>query len=97
MTTRTIPTMTVGDRIRLARRHAGLTAAQLAAGSAIDPNTVSNYENGKTTPPATKLRRIAELTGVDEAWLATGVPSDQAIPGSPWHPADLEHFMSCAA
>jgi transcriptional regulator with XRE-family HTH domain len=87
---RTVPTMTIGDRIRLARRHSGMRAQELADALAVDPNTISNYETGKTSPPNTKVRRIAELTGVDEAWLATGVASDQATSTSPWHLLGLD-------
>lgn len=85
--TQSVPTMTIGDRIRLARRHRGMRSKQLAEALAVDPNTISNYENDKTTPPNTKLRRIAQVTGVDERWLATGqAGSEQATSSSPCTP-----------
>lgn len=52
----------VGDRLRLARRSAGLTQKQLAEELEVDSITVSRWERGVTTPSLPRLRRVAELT-----------------------------------
>ena len=52
----------VGDRLRTARRSAGLTQKQLAEALGVESITVSRWERGVTTPSLPRLRRIAELT-----------------------------------
>jgi transcriptional regulator with XRE-family HTH domain len=82
-----IPSMTTGDRLRRARKAAGISSAQMAKLLSVDPNTISNYENDKTTRyPGTRMRAWAEITGVPVEWLLEGreVASGQAIPGCPW-------------
>jgi transcriptional regulator with XRE-family HTH domain len=53
----------VGDRLRTARRSAGLTQKQLADDLGVESVTVSRWERGVTTPSLPRLRRVAELTG----------------------------------
>ncbi len=50
--------------ILLYRRRAGLTQAQLAARLGVTPNTIANYENGKTTPPMETVIRIAHILNI---------------------------------
>ncbi len=70
----TVPVLTVGWRIRMAREFAGLDQAELAERTQIARNTISNYENGATTHvKPLYLRQIALVTGVDEAWLVHGI------------------------
>lgn len=69
----TVPEITVGWRIRIAREGAGLDQGQLAELTGIARNTISNYESGHTSKPNKAfLRLIAAATGVNEAWLRTG-------------------------
>lgn len=65
--------MTPQQRIRLARRHAGLSQAALAAVVGVQRSAVSHWEAsmGKS-PSATHMREVAMATGVQFEWLATG-------------------------
>ena len=61
------------DRIRLARRHAGLSQAKLAEAIGVQRSAVSHWESpqGKN-PSVDHLRTMALVTGVTFEWLATG-------------------------
>lgn len=61
------------DRIRLARRHAGLSQAKLAETIGVQRSAVSHWESpqGKN-PSVDHLRTMALVTGVTFEWLATG-------------------------
>lgn len=61
------------DRIRLARRHAGLSQARLAEAIGVQRSAVSHWESpqGKN-PSVDHLRTMALVTGVTFEWLATG-------------------------
>jgi transcriptional regulator with XRE-family HTH domain len=65
--------MTSQQRIRLARRHAGLSQAALAAAVGVQRSAVSHWEatNGKH-PSVTHMRELAMACGVQFEWLATG-------------------------
>ena len=65
--------MTPELRIRLARRHGGLSQAALAAAVGVQRSAVSHWEAspGKS-PSAVHLRQLAMVTGVQFEWLATG-------------------------
>lgn len=59
-------------RIRVARRSAGLSQAQLAAELGLQRSAVSHWEAQRGKPSMTHLRQLALLTGVHFEWLATG-------------------------
>jgi transcriptional regulator with XRE-family HTH domain len=61
------------DRIRLARRHAGLSQAKLATAIGVQRSAVSHWESpqGKN-PSVVHLRAVAMVAGVTFEWLATG-------------------------
>lgn len=65
--------MTSSQRIRLARRHVGFSQAALGAAVGVQRSAVSHWEAspGKS-PNAAHLRGIAQATGVQFEWLATG-------------------------
>ena len=65
--------MTPQQRIRLARRHAGLSQSALARAVGVQRSAVSHWEAspGKS-PSAAHLREAALATGVQYEWLATG-------------------------
>ena len=65
--------MTSQQRIRLARRHAALSQAALAAAVGVQRSAVSHWEaaDGKH-PSVNHLRAIALANGVQFEWLATG-------------------------
>ena len=59
-------------RIRIARRTAGLSQAQLAAELGLQRSAVSHWEAQRGKPSMNHLRQLALLTGVHFEWLATG-------------------------
>lgn len=65
-------------RIRLARRHAGLTQVALARAVGVQRSAVSHWESttGKN-PSVNHLREIALIAGVSFEWLSTGRGSMQ--------------------
>lgn len=65
--------MNAQQRIRLARRHAGLSQSSLASAVGVQRSAVSHWEaiEGKS-PSMSNLRRVATVTGVQFEWLATG-------------------------
>jgi phage repressor protein C with HTH and peptisase S24 domain len=62
---------TVGQRVKFARKNAGLSIQQLSRKAGIAPTTLYDLERGdqKST---TKLPLIADATGYESAWLQTG-------------------------
>jgi transcriptional regulator with XRE-family HTH domain len=71
-------------RIRLARRHAGISQTQLAEAVGVQRSAVSHWEAARGKVPSVKhLREIALVTGVQFEWLVTGrgqmVPSRDAL------------------
>lgn len=79
----THPSTASAQRIRLARRTAGLSQAQLALELGVQRSAVSHWEAQRGKPSMTHLRQLALLTGVQFEWLATGrgpmTPSPEAL------------------
>ena len=80
--------MSLGLRIRVARRRAGVSQAGLAEMVGVTRSAVANWESSsvQTYPSSQRLQRIAEETGVSYEWLATGrgtpVPDASDIPAA---------------
>lgn len=55
----------IGDRIRTARRHAGLSQLQLGERVGRDHKTISRWENAHRVPSLTDLLLIADALGVE--------------------------------
>jgi transcriptional regulator with XRE-family HTH domain len=65
--------MTPQQRIRLARRHAGLSQAALGAAVGVQRSAVGHWESARGKfPSVAHLREISMVTGVQFEWLATG-------------------------
>ncbi|MDI9237598.1 helix-turn-helix domain-containing protein [Lysobacter sp. LF1] len=65
--------MTPQQRIRLARRHAGLSQAALGAVVGVQRSAVGHWEAARGKfPSVAHLREVALVTGVQFEWLATG-------------------------
>lgn len=65
--------MTLTERIRLSRRHGGISQAALAAQVGVHRSAVSHWESNKPKRPNIgHLLTIAVSTGVQFEWLATG-------------------------
>lgn len=60
------------QRIRIARRGAGLSQAQLALELGVQRSAVSHWEAQRGKPSVNHLRQLALLSGVQFEWLATG-------------------------
>lgn len=62
---------TLGDRLRKAREHAGLTVKEMGAVLGVSAGTVSAYENdlNKRPPSRAVLVLWSQTTDVDLAWI----------------------------
>lgn len=63
---------TKGDRLRRARKDAGLSQEQMAMELDVARTTISQYENDGGGIAADRLIRWAELTGASLDWIAWG-------------------------
>lgn len=61
--------MSIGSRIKAARRRKGLTQEQLAQQCGVTKGAISNYENDVSTPDVEKLSAIMECLGVDPNYI----------------------------
>lgn len=61
--------LTVAERIQYLRRHFSLSQKDFGIVVGVGRTTVVNWENGKTEPHLTTLRRIALATGINPAFL----------------------------
>ena len=65
--------MTPQQRIRLARRTAGMSQNQLAQAVGVQRSAVSHWEAPKgKNPNVSHLREVAQVTGIQFEWLVTG-------------------------
>lgn len=72
MSTTTIPTWTLGDRLAKALDISNVTVQEMADELGVSRTTVSNYMHGRTHPSRSVGRIWALRTGVPFAWLITG-------------------------
>ena len=82
--TSTVPTWTLGDRLRKARELAGISSNDMAVQFSRSRAAISGWENDHHRPTLLCLRQWAEITGVSLAWLRG--ESEQATTSSPWTP-----------
>lgn len=61
--------VSVGDRIRAARRNAGMTQKELAEMLGVVPSMIGQYEIGERTPKFATVLRLAETLRVSPAFL----------------------------
>ncbi len=59
----------VSDKIKTARKKAGLTQPELAKKSGIPQSHISRLENGKHSPSSTTLSKLADALGVQEKYF----------------------------
>lgn len=59
----------LGSHIRAARDGAGLTQAALAAAVGVEPQSVSDWETGRTPPSCENLRAITDACNVSSSFL----------------------------
>lgn len=78
--------MNLSERIKLARKKAGLTQSQLAESVGIAQTAISQLESGKTLR-SSYLIQIARACGVNSVWLADGE-------GEMLSPEDISTYLS---
>jgi len=71
--------MSIGERVRRARKYAKLTQTQLGKAVGVKQATISDLEKGDSRSSA-YLIQIAHACGVDSRWLATG--KGEMVPGA---------------
>lgn len=64
--------MTLGERIKKARKALDLTQQRFAEQIGTTQNTIANYEIGHRSPSAAALNNICKTFNVNEEWLRTG-------------------------
>ncbi len=70
-----VPEWTLGDRLRKAREHAGLTQAELAELIGIARSSVVSYEIGRTEPSRPVVLSWSLATGVATEWVLGWAPA----------------------
>lgn len=86
-----VPSLTLGQRLRIAREHLGVEQQELAETMGTSRQTVSAVERGVNHPRQLLIRAWAMATGVDRHWLETGevpAPDGDGTDGEP--PVGLE-------
>lgn len=74
------PNKAFGQRLRAARKEAGLSQVEFAEKLGYKRNvSISNIESGRTPPSAPILAKTADILKVDLHWLITGKSSPEAL------------------
>ncbi len=63
----------LGERVRIIRRHYGLTQSQFAQKINRTPGFISDIETGKSRISEQTIKAICFFSGVNKEWLLTGV------------------------
>lgn len=90
--------MSLGKRIRAARKHIGLTQEDVAHAVGISPPAVSSWERDETVPDFDNLVRLPAILKVPAGWLLQGgntPPPDDEL-SALWErltPAQRRHAM----
>lgn len=94
--------MSLGDRIREARKRAKLTLASLGAECGVSPQAVRAWEIGDSEPNINALIRIAAITGTglefiisgrDTSTLTVSSPGGRVVPRRSWPDADGDYLV----
>lgn len=70
------PPIEIGDRLRIARRWAGLESQELADLMGVSRNTISNAESGRVKTRTIVINAWALACGVSRKWILTGEGPD---------------------
>lgn len=60
------------ERIRMIRKHAGLTQAEFGERIGVKANTITSYETGLRVPSDAVIVSICREFNISESWLRTG-------------------------
>jgi transcriptional regulator with XRE-family HTH domain len=92
-TSGSVPTWTLGDRLRKARALTGMTTREFADRIGVSHGTITSAENDRRAVRPITLNAWALVTGVDREWLEVGAvrhqglePRTRWITTSPWSP-----------
>ena len=75
------------DRLKAARKHAGITQAQLAERIGLNQTSISDLERGKSVSSSFSYQ-IASVCGVNPRWLVMGVGDMLSATGEAEDPAE---------
>ena len=78
--------MNINIKLTEARQAAGLTQEQVAEAMDISRQTLSNWETGKTSPDAERLREMASLYGISISAMLDPDDTDTLIPDAKTSP-----------
>lgn len=81
MTTDAVPELTLGWRLQMAMRHAGLTALEMSQEMEVGRDTVARWLHDETVPHRLFLQAWAERCQVNYDWLA-GIPAPKVARGT---------------
>lgn len=74
----TVPSFTLGDRLRKSRKLAGLTQSDIATGVGYSRATIAAWERNRGAPRPAVLADWAAICRVDHLWLRSA-PNDLAL------------------
>lgn len=64
--------MTLNERLKIARKEAGKTQAEMADMLEVGLGTIKRYEKDASKIPVALVSKMSHLCAVDEVWLLTG-------------------------
>lgn len=85
----TIPTWTLGERIRKARESSGLKQSDLAPKLRVSRTAIAGWESGTHRPSYSALVLLADITGVPVEWIETGEIAGDTGPVTRGYPGQL--------
>ena len=68
--------MTLGNRIKIARKRLRMSQAVLARHTNVDQSSIAYWESGRTSPKYSRLLELAAILEVTPEWLQFGINSD---------------------
>ena len=86
--------MTLGERIALARKKAGLSQEQLGDRLGVSRQAVSKWESGQTVPDAITIGRLCLALHVSADYVLLGKEPEDAAAGQPT-PVQPDHCPCC--
>mgnify|MGYP001392023074 CR=1 FL=1 len=81
--------MTIGEKIALRRRSAGLSQEALAAQLGVSRQAVSRWETNESLPDTEKILQLCRIFGVSSDDLLLDKPPEAAPPSLPSAPAPV--------
>ena len=75
--------MSFGERLRSARKDAGLTQRELAKRIGMESSSICNWEKGRSIPYVDTIGSICGVLHVDPAYFFEGREDSQKMPKAP--------------